>query len=212
MPNVTEINSTLIANNNVAAYEMDFLNNSNFVRESDGEQGTILAIRPTKNPIIFKDLKTDKVFNKENIMSKFYLIEDDLSVMFNWTLSQNYKEILGYKCQEATTHYRGRDYKAYFTTEIPFSTGPWKFGGLPGLILKTESLDGVFKIVANKIELKNSQSTIENPFESTQNEAISWDEFIEIYQNKYLDLQNYRSPAGGSMSIPTKNIETYIKE
>ena len=42
--------------------------------------------------------------------------------------------ILGYPCHKATTHFRGRDYVAWYTEEIPYPYGPYKFGGLPGLI------------------------------------------------------------------------------
>ena len=42
--------------------------------------------------------------------------------------------ILGYPCHKATTRFRGRDYVAWYTEEIPFPYGPFKFGGLPGLI------------------------------------------------------------------------------
>jgi len=41
---------------------------------------------------------------------------------------------LGYLCHKATTRFRGRDYIAWYTEEIPFPYGPFKFGGLPGLI------------------------------------------------------------------------------
>lgn len=44
--------------------------------------------------------------------------------------------ILDYKCHKALTSFRGRDYVAWFTLDIPISNGPWKFGGLPGLILQ----------------------------------------------------------------------------
>ena len=53
-----------------------------------------------------------------------------------WTLGKETKTICGYKCQKATTRWRGRNYEAWFTQQIPLKSGPWKFGGLPGLILK----------------------------------------------------------------------------
>lgn len=53
-----------------------------------------------------------------------------------WTLSNEQQTICGYQCQKATCHWRGRDYVAWFTSAIPLKSGPWKFGGLPGLIMK----------------------------------------------------------------------------
>ena len=54
-----------------------------------------------------------------------------------WKLSPGEEAVIcGYKCQRATCHWRGRDYVAWFTSEIPLKSGPWKFGGLPGLIMK----------------------------------------------------------------------------
>lgn len=53
-----------------------------------------------------------------------------------WTLTNERKTILGHQCQKATTHWRGRDFEAWFATDIPVRLGPWSFGGLPGLILK----------------------------------------------------------------------------
>ena len=53
-----------------------------------------------------------------------------------WTLGTEKQTICGYQCQKATCHWRGRDYEAWFTSAIPMKSGPWKFGGLPGLIMK----------------------------------------------------------------------------
>lgn len=53
-----------------------------------------------------------------------------------WTLTDEKQDICGYQCQKATCHWRGRDYEAWFTSAIPMKSGPWKFGGLPGLIMK----------------------------------------------------------------------------
>ena len=51
-----------------------------------------------------------------------------------WTMARGDSTVLGYPCHKATTHFRGRDYIAWYTEEIPFPYGPFKFGGLPGLI------------------------------------------------------------------------------
>ena len=53
-----------------------------------------------------------------------------------WQMTEETQEIAGYQCQKATCEFRGRHYTAWFAVDIPISQGPWKFGGLPGLILK----------------------------------------------------------------------------
>ena len=54
----------------------------------------------------------------------------------SWKIEPETQIICGYECQKAICHWRGRDYVAWFTNAIPVSSGPWKFGGLPGLIMK----------------------------------------------------------------------------
>ena len=64
-----------------------------------------------------------------------YMYEEDLLTL-NWKMHEETQEILSYHCQKATISFRGRDYIAWYAPEIPVPNGPWKFGGLPGLILK----------------------------------------------------------------------------
>lgn len=63
--------------------------------------------------------------------------------------------ILGHRCQRATCHWRGRDYVAWFAPDIPIRRGPWKFGGLPGLILKIYDVNKLYTFEAVAIEKGN---------------------------------------------------------
>lgn len=72
----------------------------------------------------------------------------------NWELHYDTLNISGYICQKATCRFRGRDYTAWFTMDIPISNGPWKFGGLPGLILKIYDVDNLYVFECTSIEYK----------------------------------------------------------
>lgn len=67
----------------------------------------------------------------------------------NWQVGSETKTIADYQCQKATCSFRGRNYTAWFALDIPISQGPWKFGGLPGLILKVydDAQEYVFECV-----------------------------------------------------------------
>jgi len=62
---------------------------------------------------------------------------DDESKM-NWNISAEKAKIGSYNTQKATTEFGGRQWEAWFTSDIPLQDGPYKFHGLPGLIVKVE--------------------------------------------------------------------------
>ena len=84
---------------------------------------------------LFKDYKSKKITVVDKISNHWFIYEEELLPQ-NWTILHDTATIAGYKCQKAICDYRGRSYHAWFTTEIPISEGPWKFFGLPGLIVK----------------------------------------------------------------------------
>ncbi|MBQ7421679.1 MAG: GLPGLI family protein [Prevotella sp.] len=69
-----------------------------------------------------------------------------------WMLEEDTASFLGHRCQRATCHWRGRDYVAWFAPDIPIRRGPWKFGGLPGLIMKIHDVDSLYIFEAVAIE------------------------------------------------------------
>ncbi|MCD0477525.1 GLPGLI family protein [Chryseobacterium sp. LC2016-29] len=58
--------------------------------------------------------------------------------LIQWKLSDKTKKYLHFDLQEATANFGGRKWTAWFTKEIPLSEGPYKFTGLPGLIVLLE--------------------------------------------------------------------------
>jgi GLPGLI family protein len=64
-----------------------------------------------------------------------YIYEEDAAV-FDWQLHDEFMDLLGHNCQKATVSFRGREWTAWFAADIAASGGPWKFGGLPGIILR----------------------------------------------------------------------------
>ncbi|MDD7455374.1 MAG: GLPGLI family protein [Bacteroidales bacterium] len=63
---------------------------------------------------------------------------------FSWSYVDSTMTILGYECHKAVTKFRGREWTAWYTFSIPLPYGPWKLGGLPGLILKAHDDKGYF--------------------------------------------------------------------
>ena len=82
-----------------------------------------------------------------------YLYDESLDLM-DWKMSFGTKEILGYPCFKAECDFRGRHWTAWFTMQIPVKDGPWKFGGLPGLILEMEESRGHYAFRCIGIEMQ----------------------------------------------------------
>lgn len=53
-----------------------------------------------------------------------------------WIITADTTTIFNYKCFKAKSTFKGREWIAWFTRDIPISSGPWKLFGLPGLILR----------------------------------------------------------------------------
>ncbi len=89
------------------------------------------------------------------IMGDRYRYKEPLHDNMNWSIEDNEtKEILGYECRKATLRWRGREWTAWYS-DIPYNDGPWKFGGLPGLIFEMNDSTGEHKIRA--IGIKNDK-------------------------------------------------------
>ena len=91
-----------------------------------------------------------------------YKGNDPVGVL-NWAISSDTTSFLDYACQKATLNFRGRNYVAWFSPQIPVNDGPWKFFGLPGLILKVKDTEGQFDFECIGLENLNTPYIIEMP-------------------------------------------------
>ena len=152
-------------------YELHFDSNFSFLKEIYSKEDyenrnknvpkhiqEIYDVGPDfENIYYFFDLVNDKFYFKSFLLLQYAVAEDDLR--FEWEIKSETKTILGYKCQRATSKvFRGRNYEAWFTSEIPIPFGPWKANGLPGVILEFYDLDKLIHFKANEISLNKKVS------------------------------------------------------
>lgn len=88
-----------------------------------------------------------------------FLDYSDSVPVIKWEfLPDEIESILDYECSKASCVFAGRKYTAWFTSDIPLPFGPYKFGGLPGLILKIE--DSEHQYVWEAIGFENTNVPI----------------------------------------------------
>lgn len=106
---------------------------------------------------IIRPIRGEKADLKYRLSISAFFVYSDSVPSLEWNFSDEETDtILGYECRKATTEFAGRTYTAWFTTEIPLPFGPYKFGGLPGLILKIEDAEQQFVWEAMGFEGTNS--------------------------------------------------------
>lgn len=147
---------------------------------------TSITIKKSDTSIyaIFNDLKKAILYT---ITGNEIVYENDTKQ--EWELVNEEKKIGNFVCFKATCDFRGRSYTAWYASTIPISFGPWKFKGLPGLIIeladsKNEVIFSVKKIeIPFKIEVKGLDS---------KKETISRDEAKKLV-NEFLAKQKAKA-------------------
>lgn len=100
-------------------------------------------------------------------------------VISNWKLMNETKVINTISCKKAEVNFKGRNWTAWYSTEIPFPYGPYKFSGLPGLIVKITDEKGDYDF-----ELVKSVSNSELKGRSVNISERRYSEAIETTQPK----------------------------
>ncbi|GHV31283.1 hypothetical protein FACS1894177_05520 [Bacteroidia bacterium] len=104
---------------------------------------------------IFKNYPEGKVTVTDQVAISAFSYEED-SNEIQWKIDSDTMTCLNYLCQKATCDFRGRHYDAWFAPDLPVNDGPWKFAGLPGLILYVTDSDNQYIIKAVALENKKT--------------------------------------------------------
>ncbi len=147
---------------------------------------------------IYRNLLTGNMEIKNRVDETIFCYEENKPVL-KWAILSGRKVIANYPCQNATVEFRGRKYEAWFTTEIPISVGPYKFGGLPGLILEIQDSNQnyTFRCIGLK-KLKPLQPIKSQNFPCTK---TTREELQDFLIKKYNNLTQYFNSRGVTYAV-----------
>jgi GLPGLI family protein len=136
--------------------------------------------------LLFWNKKSDSVFAREKIISR-YILTSEIKPDIKWNIVEEVKMIKNFTCLKATTEFRGRKYTAWFTPDIPISDGPWKFKGLPGLILSITDEDFQVFIYATDIEFPSKESVVSY---YKNGHTVSMSDYFTLLQKEITERNN----------------------
>jgi len=128
-----------------------------------------------------------------------YKVSDGRKI--NWKILPDQQKVGEFNAQKAVGNFAGRQWIAWFTTEIPIQDGPYKFNGLPGLIVKIEDRTNSHSFVLKEVKRLNS----EDVWISDDNRK-RYDPLIILSQDKYkkqfIDARN--NPTKGMRQLMSR--------
>ena len=151
---------------------------------------------------VTKNYPKYEVFLHDRILSDFYKVSEERELV--WKVSSEKLKIGDWITQKAETDFGGRHWFAWFTTDIPIQDGPYKFYGLPGLIVKIEDKSGF-----HKIELKGiKNNTLERDIL-----AFEFEKPIKLDYKKYQTVyKNYRKDPMANLKKKAQEGQFYVTD
>jgi GLPGLI family protein len=166
--------------------------------------------------IVYKDHRNKVMFTREfGFIDKGRIIVSDTFGQIDWSLDTVFKKIATFECQRATGIFHGREYEAWFAAALPVPSGPYKFGGLPGLILELKliGVDYHFSFVCKAVYL-NSSSIVPIVLPIGKDSKLTYAQYIEASIEANLQAIRMAQANGGDLEIsemPGLRIESWPK-
>ena len=184
--------NTSIYASNISHQVSDEKIEKEILKKETGGSNVVASIgRIIDNDYVMIDYNQKKVELIEDHGKKVFHVEDSF-LEKKWVITNDKKDIQGYQTYKATIHLRGTDWEVWYAPDLPYSYGPWKLNGLPGLILEAKTLDGFFTFKASSIEYDTSKK-IHVPYDKIY-KKITFKEYLEyqdtLYNLLFLDMKH----------------------
>jgi len=157
------------------------------------------SLRSNINYSIEKDKENQKTLYKDRLGRDIYVYEEDRPV--TWKISSETMKIGEYKVQKAETDFGGRKWTAWFTTDLPYQDGPYKFSGLPGLIVKAEDDKGDYSFDLMK-NYKIAEIPALNQFGNVI--KVKRTDFVKQQEKFKTDPMSFMNQGGGGPNAPMR--------
>lgn len=161
--------------------------------------------------VIIKEAPDFKTFlMTRNGQTQLKVYDDRIPV---WKILPEKQKMGDFQTQKAETEMYGRKWTAWFTTAIPIQEGPYKFHGLPGLIIKIEDQDHSHSF--SLVGIKNLTSEEVKNIDPKSNFVFEEGKYINMdqvaYKKFYLESRNDPNKAVrsslGQMQMTQINID-----
>ena len=138
---------------------------------------------------VYKHIPEKGVLTYTDVLhNDFFFRYQEKIPSISWNLVEGDTIILGYPCFKAVTNFRGRIWTAWYSIDLPFDNGPWKLGGLPGLILAASENRNEFSFVAIGIEQRPQTETFS--YRAKRYEQLTPIKFQHLLQDYWKDQWN----------------------
>ncbi|MCD8235290.1 MAG: GLPGLI family protein [Prevotellaceae bacterium] len=147
-------------------------------------------------PTTWQNYPQGKMTSVETIPPYRYQTVENMSET-NWALHSEHDTICNRPCQKATGEYGGRVWTVWFAESLPTRFGPWRLNGLPGLIMRAVSKDGIHRFECRKVEAVKEVITYSVP-----------GDVVKCTRNKFVKLRNRIFGNPNYVSNPVYYIKT----
>lgn len=139
--------------------------------------------------IIYKNHHDGVITYTDFNISAGNIIYEENQSCFEWDITSDTNTIHGYLSQKAICDFGGRRWEAWFTPEIPYSDGPYKFCGLPGLILKITDTQGHYSFNILTLKLNEHGTMVEfHDFDYIKTTKNEFNKMVYDYNKNMLNI------------------------